>query len=115
MLLRVRLACTRGVVQMDSGCVGFVEVCGPGLVTFGKCSVSPLKIFASASNAVVCLPGFLASKPLSFRIASNRSLATLVAPSIGVSMGNSQYWGYSWYYPDVRILPDDGIWNSRHG
>ena len=56
-LLRVRLVCTRGVVQISFGWVGFVDVCGSGPARTGTCSVSPLKIFASASSAVVWRPG----------------------------------------------------------
>ena len=80
---------------MFSCSVGVVEVCGVWAASSGKFSVSPLNIFANASNALVWRPGLRASNPCNFRTASNRSFTTLVAASIGVSIGSSQCWGYS--------------------
>ena len=75
--------------------VGFVEVCDVWVASSGKFSVSPLNILANVFNAFVWRPGFCASNPWSFLTASNRSFATLVAASIGVSVGSLQCWGYS--------------------
>ena len=94
-LALVFLLWTRGVMRMSSGWVGLVDVCGCAGAASGKFSVLLLNIFANAHNAWVCLPGFLASRPFNFLTASSKSLATLVAASIGVSMGSSQCWGYS--------------------
>ena len=91
-LLCVTRWCTCGVWRIFSGSVGFVEVCGICIVSSGKCYVSPLNILANASKAFVCSPGLRASSPRNFSTALSRSLATLVAASIGVLMGNSKCW-----------------------
>ena len=93
-LLRVFRLCTLGVCRMSSGCVGFVDVCGCWSDGWSaNFSVLFANIFANAAKAVVCLPGFRASNPCNFLIASSKSFATLVAESIGVSTGSSQCWG----------------------
>ena len=79
------------------------------MVSLGKCCVSPLNMFANVSNALAWRPGFLASNPFNILIALIRSVATLVAVSIGVSNGILQCWGYSWYGPEVQMPPVDGI------
>ena len=78
---------------MMSRSVGFVEVCGVWAASSGKFSVSPLNILANVFNDFVLRSGLRASNPWSFLIASNRSFVTLVAESIGVSIGSSQCCG----------------------
>ena len=97
------------MILISSCSVGLVDVCGAWGVASGKCSVSPLNIFANVWRACVWRPGLRASFVCNLLTASSKSFATFVASSMGVASGISQCWGYNWYWPDVRIPPVDGI------
>ena len=91
-----------------------MEVWDWGDVSLGKFSVVSLNISVNILSACVCRPGWFVSWSYNNLTDLMRSFDTLVAVSLGVSMGTQMCRGYSLYWSDTRIPPVVGTWNYRH-
>ena len=89
-LFLVRRLCIRGALRMSVGLVGFVDVCGVVAIVCCTPIVSVVKIVANVRNASLCRPLWRMLLVWRRRIAVSNSRATLVAVSIGCSVGISQ-------------------------